>query len=430
MSAIGLHRERGFGFFTVSLKDGRVTPSSITPGFPLASRPVAAEGSRVRRFQWNAAGDALFVDAVVNQVRNLWKIRVDPRTLAWVSAEALTTGIGADVGAALSSDGTRLVFTTQRESVRLWEFPFDAAAGRVVTGKGRPVSQEEGIVTEPDLSPDGRTVAYVLRRGGSSRADLWVTHIDSGKRDLLAQNVYGPCWSRDGNTIAYNLFRPDRPSPGEWALAFREWPGVERVLGRWSTKSVFLATDWTRDGRAILGTYLAPPITGRAKVALWPKWNTTATAPERVLVQDAAANLWNGRFSPDGRWVSFTAQSTAERARSRLFLVPAGGGTREEWTAVAGEHEWTDKPRWAPDGRTIYFLSRHNSPFFNLWASRFDREHGKPVGEPFQLTNFDSPSLLIWPEIAGAANGISANRAVLTMATVTGNIWMIENVDR
>jgi hypothetical protein len=112
------------------------------------------------------------------------------------------------------------------------------------------------------------------------------------------------------------------------------------------------------------------------------------------------------------------------------MVVPAGGGAREEWTAIAGEHEWTDKPRWAPDGRTIYFLSRHSSPFFNLWASRFDREHGKPVGEPFQLTNFDSPSLLIWPEIAGAANGISAHRAVLTMATVTGNIWMIENVDR
>jgi eukaryotic-like serine/threonine-protein kinase len=114
MSAIGLHRQSGYGFFTVSPDDDRVTTSAMAPELPLAGRE---QGSRVLRFEWNASGDALFAEATVKAVRNVWRIRVEPRTLAWMSAERLTTGIGSDVAASPSSDGTRLVFTTQRESV-------------------------------------------------------------------------------------------------------------------------------------------------------------------------------------------------------------------------------------------------------------------------------------------------------------------------
>ena len=52
--------------------------------------------------------------------------RVDPSTLAWLSAERLTTGgAGADVASALSTDGRRLVFSTQRRSQRVWRYTFD-----------------------------------------------------------------------------------------------------------------------------------------------------------------------------------------------------------------------------------------------------------------------------------------------------------------
>jgi Tol biopolymer transport system component len=189
LSAIGV-RQGAYGFFTVSRSDGRVTTSKIPPTLPLA----AERGTRVVQFQWNREGTALFVVATVNEVRNLWKVRVEPRTLAWLSAERLTTGIGADVNAALSSDGSRLAFTTQRASVRLWVYPFDAVAGRL-TGAGRPVSPEEGEVTSWDLSPDGRHIAYGLKRPGSHSTDLWLTEVDSGTSKVLAQNALGPVWS-------------------------------------------------------------------------------------------------------------------------------------------------------------------------------------------------------------------------------------------
>ena len=95
-------------------------------------------------------------------------MRVELRTRwQWVSAERLTTGAGADVAAALSSDGTRLVFTQSENPSRLWVFPFDPVAHRVGFRRGPAVTRGRcERVNAADLSPDGRIVAYSLRRAG------------------------------------------------------------------------------------------------------------------------------------------------------------------------------------------------------------------------------------------------------------------------
>jgi dipeptidyl aminopeptidase/acylaminoacyl peptidase len=428
ISLTGKHRERGFGFFTVSPKDGRVTTSSVAAQLPL--RP-GIEGDRVLRFRWNDTGDALYAEATRNEVRNVWKIKVEPQTLAWWSAERLTTGQGADTAAALSPDGARLAFTTRRESVRLWVFPFDPVAGRVI-GTGRPVSPEEGVVKESKLSPDGRAVAYGLRRSGSNREDLWLTHIDSGASELLARNAEGPCWSPDGKMIAYSLFSPDRPPRGGFALALRELGGAERVLTRWSTETMLGPQDWAANGQALLVVYLSPLFTGMARLELRSLANPEATDAARVLVEDARARIWQGRYSPDARWLSFVVEDLAEPAfPGHLAVAPARGAVRAEWIPIASDHDTADKPRWSPDGRTIYFVSRHNSSVFNLWGRRFDPERGHPVGEPFIVTRFENPGFIIWPDVArGSEIDISRRHALLTMATVTGNIWMLDNVDK
>src|SRR5207247_2414354 len=97
------------------------------------------------RFIWNADGTALYLEAVLNEVRNVWRVGIDPATLEWVSAQRLTTGSGPDAAAALSPDGRHIAFTVQRKSTRLWAFPFDSRMGRI-TGKGSALTPEEGGV--------------------------------------------------------------------------------------------------------------------------------------------------------------------------------------------------------------------------------------------------------------------------------------------
>jgi hypothetical protein len=63
-------------------------------------------------------------------------------------------------------------------------------------------------------------------------------------------------------------------------------------------------------------------------------------------------------------------------------------------------------------------------------VSRFDPERGRPVGEPFALTAFDSPGHRISTYIDRNELSISAQHAVLPITSVTGSIWMLEGVDR
>jgi hypothetical protein len=50
--------------------------------------------------------------------------------------------------------------------------------------------------------------------------------------------------------------------------------------------------------------------------------------------------------------------------------------------------------------------------------------------QPFALTQFDTPNLVISPDLERSEMDVSSPHAVLTMKTVRGSIWMIDNVER
>ncbi|MDQ3684259.1 MAG: hypothetical protein M3430_01480, partial [Acidobacteriota bacterium] len=99
------------------------------------------------------------------------------------------------------------------------------------------------------------------------------------------------------------------------------------------------------------------------------------------------------------------------------------------WRRVTEEKYWADKPRWSPDGKTIYFLSNQGSAFFNVWGARFDPVKGETVGEPFQVTSSGIPSRMISPRMWDVEIDLSRERLVLPITEVTGSIWMLDNVD-
>ena len=138
ISALGTHPKLGPGFYTVTRDGTHIVESKQSP---VALRVTVGGGADRRRFRWHPSGTALYVQTDANAVYNLWKVRVDRDTLAWVSMERLTTGAGPDVVPAISRDGTRLAFTTEQESSRLWVFPLGShcpTAGFRKAADGRP----------------------------------------------------------------------------------------------------------------------------------------------------------------------------------------------------------------------------------------------------------------------------------------------------
>ena len=53
---------------------------------------------------------------------------------------------------------------------------------------------------------------------------------------------------------------------------------------------------------------------------------------------------------------------------------------------------------------------------------------GKPVGEPFRVTAFESPSLMVAQPAQWGGLSLSQNKFVLTMQDLSGSIWVLDNV--
>jgi Tol biopolymer transport system component len=372
------------------------------------------------RFKWAPAGDALYFEGLSKQLRNLWKVEVDPQTLRWIGGpERLTTGFGRDSDVSLSVNGRKLAYATRTETVRIWSLPFDARAGRV-TAAGEAVTTPHVTTMGFDLSPDGAKLVFGARRPGKEKHELWQKSLDAGKEILLgeADDYFAPRWSPDGARIAYRRLR--RTTQREFRLAWMASGGGEEHVMPEGPRN---PGDWSKDGEWLL-TNCPPP---QKYAALCASSITGRNgAPPRTILVDSDYHIWGGRFSPDGRWICFSAQSQIEPGVSVIGIVPASGGT---WSRISDPRLWADKPRWAPDGRAIYFLSNRGGPFFDVWGVRLDLMSGTTIGEPFRVTHYDSPSRMIaasgWTEIA-----LSEKRLVVPIKEVSGSIWLLDNVDR
>ncbi|HKQ93143.1 MAG TPA: winged helix-turn-helix domain-containing protein [Blastocatellia bacterium] len=425
LSLWGWSRQDKWTFWTVPLDGGPPAKSEIDPKVEERMREASVI---LTDFLWSPSGQTLYFEGTSQSVRNLWKVEVDPRSLRWTAGpERLTTAAGPDTDIAISPDGRKLAFTARAEKTRLWSLPFDASAGRI-KGESRPVTSAEVKAGYPELSPDGRKVAFVTRRAG--KWEFWEKSLKDGSETLLAADELHraqPHWSHDGSRLIYNRSRQlnQEGSRHENSLALMpSGGGAEQTLTTPSMANISV-WDWSFDGKWILGGADHQP--GRHAICIFP----IAAAPQaekqmRMVTSHPDMNLYQARFSPDQKWISFIAAKAIEAGISTIFVVPASGG---EWRRVTEAKYFDDKPRWSPDGRRLYFVSNRTG-FFNVWGIDFDPASGQPRGEPFRVTNFESPAQMVLPEVGVMEMALAADRIVLPIMEVSGGIWILENVGR
>jgi Tol biopolymer transport system component len=387
---------------------------------PLAEDMLArleTAGLSIDTYVWAPQGDALYISGTASGVRNLWRIGVDPDTFRWVSGpDRLTTGTGSDTDVAVSHDGKRLAFVTRTETTHLWSLPFDTATRRV-TGEPEPLTPSSVIPQGFDLSANGRMLVYVARRQGRAGAELWAKSLDDGKETLVGEvpTAFAPRVTPDGSVVAY------RTGPaGRRRLAWLPLNGGEEHA---LPEGLSNPWDWSADGRRLI--HNCPP-PARFPTLCTSSVDSTTASDLRKLADDPDYSLWQGRFSPDGRWVAFNAQSVKEPGVSLVAIAPASGGV---WKPLTARRLWSDKPRWAPDGRAVYFVSNRNGAFFDVWGIQVDPATGTAVGEEFRVTRFDSPGRTL-SAAASAELGVGARRLVVLLNEASGSVWTLDNVAR
>ena len=426
VSLWGNHREQGWSFWTMRLEGGVPLKSEIAPA---VKEQLKESTASLNEFLWSPSGRTLFFEGVSRGVRDFWKVEVDPKSLRWTAGpERLTTGTSQATDMSISLDGKKLAFTVRAERTRLWDLSFDPATGRL-KGPGQPITSAEVNASFPDITPDKKLV-FVAQRAG--RDELWQKYLSDGRESLLVSpddNMrFVPRWSHDGSRLAYTHRRPANPEHPEIerSIVILTAPGGDEQMLTTPSSELPLVWDWSADGKWILGgSETGTP--GRHLICLFP----IAGAPHaetqmRVVTSHPEANLWQARFSPDNRWISFCAAKATDAGISTIYVVPASGG---EWTRITEGKYFDDKARWSPDGRMLYFVSNRTG-FFQVWGIRFDTSTGQPVGDPFRVTDFEGPGQMILLDRRIAEIALSRDRLILPIMEVSGGIWILENKEQ
>ena len=276
-------------------------------------------------------------------------------------------------------------------------------------------------VAEPQISPDGKWVAYTLAtpdmEGNRNASNIWLVSAAGGAPTQLTQSGHdsSPIWSPDGKTLA---FLSSRSGDSQVYLLSLEGGEAQR-LTKLSTGADIVK--WSPDGKTIAFTSSVYPDCKdddcnskrdaekeknkvKAHVAEhllyrhWTHWNEGKRGHLFVVPADGSAaprDLTAGAdydvppderggpadiaFSPDSKELCFTAVTDKMEAISTngdLFIVPVAGGEAKRITTQPG---FDGNPVYSPDGKFIAYHAQLTPEYeADRWrVMLYDRHSGK-----------------------------------------------------
>jgi Tol biopolymer transport system component len=299
------------------------------------------------------------------------------------------------VGAAASSDGSTVAYTSIDQTLNLEDIGFDAEAGRVV-GEPRQLTIGENHVGLLDPAPDGRAVAYAA--GGPEGSRIWRVEFGSPPVQLSREAASidaNPAWSPDGRSIAF--FRSPsalRPAAGKLWIMNADGTSPRPVtdvdgLGQ---------AAWLPDARSLL--------ISRGAAVLRVDLASGKTSPVPGVDGHTLFIVDN-----QGTWVAF---QTSEGGPMKLSAVPITGGTPRP-VVTAGYQAF--HPFFSPTGRWLYFQKNHKN-LFRIPGPAQDWR----TAPAEQVTNFTGPDLYI----DGPKTSLAGSRLFYTRGKTTGGIVILQ----
>jgi Tol biopolymer transport system component/DNA-binding winged helix-turn-helix (wHTH) protein len=351
---------------------------------------------------WSSAGTIIFAVDSGGDTRNLWETGLSFATGKVSGAlKRVTVGSGDDSGPSCAPGGN-LVFASTQIRRDVWSLPFDLDGGK---SKGPLERNTESPARRsyPSLSGDARYVAFASAQSGSR--NIWIRELETGKESPVAASStmvqLFPVISASGSRVSFSTYEKEK------RFVYESSPGgvPEKVC-----EGCIRATDWSRDEKALL-VFAGSPF--QVNVL------DVASHQQTVMLKHPKYSLVDARYSPDNRWVSFTAR--IEPNRGRIMIAPVDGPkpvVESAWIKIAEEGA-DDRANWSPDGMTLYFTSARDG-YHCLWGQRIDAGSHQPKGDAFAVEHLHGRASL---GIGGwsAAGG----RIAMVLDEHTGSIWMM-----
>ena len=254
----------------------------------------------------------------------------------------------------ISPDGRTIAYVRRTADIMTDKARSSVWLINVATGEQRPLAAGTGDHSSPRWSPDGRRLAYVSSAEGGA-PQLFVRWLDTGQTVRITGLPDSPqslAWSPDGKRIAYVMNVPDegpklgqtpaKPEGANWAQPLEI---IDKVTYR-------------ADGAG----YIKP---GFDKIFIV---EADGSAPRQLTF--GAYHDGAPEWTPDGRAILFSALRTPDwevaGRESEIYRVDVGSGTL---TALTDRKGPRTNPKVSPDGRSIAFLG------YNDTSKAFEQTH-------------------------------------------------------
>lgn len=316
-----------------------VVPTSGAPPTQITTDSTTIDG-----LAWSADGSDILYAAERGGVWGLWRVSADGGSPSLIRSASTGTRFSHPT---LSPQSNRLVYTQGSAQLDLWKLN---RSTQYENYTATPLLSSTREDTHPSISPNGKRIAFVSDRSGTS--EIWVAQADGSSpnrlTDLGGPTIHAVQWSPTGKRLCFVARRNGQsdlhvlPASGGTPSRLTKAPSED------------LVPRWSRDGRWV---YFSSNRTG-----IWEVWRVRAAADTHRVQQVTTGGAVAAQESRTDSTLYFVRPDTAgiwrlplDTSRLPLTTDPSAFPIN-----VIGQFDPKDRRSWWVGRDGLHFLHRQS----------------------------------------------------------------------